>query len=213
MLRSEPPGTPPPPYPRPREDERRASFSQPSGSHRKYLICSASLSRETGPGVSVTTRPTERVAGPRSTLARVPHPPRGGCRSGERSAPEPSPSVVVGMSGKLDKPVPAGNFSLDFPGSQGSHAGHSGILQGDPKATNSGRFSEADFDRLMSMSKNGYLKRSDIGKFIAGNVAADPPRTLRGEDGGVPREGFRRARSAGGRDPEEQGDRSGEPDR
>jgi len=30
----------------------------------------------------------------------------------------------------LDTQVPAGLFSLDLPGSQGSHAGHSGILQG-----------------------------------------------------------------------------------
>jgi hypothetical protein len=81
---------------------------------------------------------------------------------------------MPGMSGKLDLPVPKGTLSLDFPGSQGSHAGHSGILQGDPTATNSGRFSSADFDALMKYAKNGYVSRSDIGKFIAANVAKDP---------------------------------------
>jgi hypothetical protein len=83
-------------------------------------------------------------------------------------------AFMPGMSGKLDLPVPSGTLSLDLPGSQGSHPGHSGILQGDPKATNSGRFSDQDFDRLMSFAKDGLIKRSDIGKFIAGNVAADP---------------------------------------
>src|SRR5215510_4635531 len=51
-------------------------------------------------------------------------------------------------SGKLEATVPAGLFSLEFPGSQGSHAGHSGILQGNPKELGSGRLSEADFKRL-----------------------------------------------------------------
>src|SRR5262249_40364486 len=37
-----------------------------------------------------------------------------------------------GISGStLDEPVPAGLFCLELPGSQGSHPGHSGILQGD----------------------------------------------------------------------------------
>lgn len=83
-------------------------------------------------------------------------------------------AFMPGMSGKLDLPVPKGTLSLDFPGSQGSHAGHSGILQGEPTATNSGRFSASDFDGLMKYAKDGYIKRSDIGKFIAANVAKDP---------------------------------------
>jgi hypothetical protein len=83
-------------------------------------------------------------------------------------------AFMPGMSGKLDKPVPDGTLSLDLSGSQGSHPGHSGILQGDPTATNSGRFSETDFAGLMKYAKNGYIKRSDIGKFIAENVAKDP---------------------------------------
>src|SRR5688500_6849182 len=41
-------------------------------------------------------------------------------------------AFMRGDSGKLNKPVPAGLFSLELPGSQGSHPGHSGILLGDP---------------------------------------------------------------------------------
>jgi hypothetical protein len=77
-------------------------------------------------------------------------------------------------SGKLDQPLPEGQFSLEFPGSQGSHPGHSGILQGNPLMLGSGRFSDEDFARLTSRAKNGYVKRSDIGKFIAENLRKDP---------------------------------------
>ncbi len=77
-------------------------------------------------------------------------------------------------SGKLDAAVPLGFFSLDFPGSQGSHPGHSGILQGDPETLNSGRFSQADFDRLTSRAADGLFKRSDVGAFIAENLVRDP---------------------------------------
>lgn len=52
----------------------------------------------------------------------------------------------------LDTPVPVGLFSLELPGSQGSHPGHSGILQGNPTALDSGRFSEEDFDRLAKLA-------------------------------------------------------------
>jgi hypothetical protein len=76
-------------------------------------------------------------------------------------------------SGKLDKPVPNGLFSLEFPGSQGSHPGHSGILQGDPEILGSGRLSEADFARLTSRAKDGWIKRSDVGRFIAENLLKD----------------------------------------
>jgi hypothetical protein len=79
-----------------------------------------------------------------------------------------------GNSGKLDKPVPSGLFSLEFPGSQGSHPGHSGILQGDPEIPDSGRLSEADFARLTSRAKDGWIKRSDVGRFIAENLLRDP---------------------------------------
>ena len=79
-----------------------------------------------------------------------------------------------GPSGELTQPVTAGLFSLDFPGSQGSHAGHSGILQSDPERPNSGAFNAANFDRLLSRAEGGYVKRSDIGKFIAENIKRDP---------------------------------------
>src|SRR5262249_28519748 len=42
----------------------------------------------------------------------------------------------------LDVRAPDGLFSLELPGSQGSHPGHSGILQGDPTTLASGRFSQ-----------------------------------------------------------------------
>lgn len=74
----------------------------------------------------------------------------------------------------LDVPAPAGLFSLELPGSQGSHPGHSGILQGDPAAMGSGRLSRADFDRLAGLAKDNFLKRSDVGRFIAQNLKRDP---------------------------------------
>ena len=83
-------------------------------------------------------------------------------------------AFMRGDSGKLDKPVPSGLFSLEFPGSQGSHPGHSGILQGDPKMLDSGRLSQADFARLTSRAKDGWIKRSDVGHFIAENLLRDP---------------------------------------
>ena len=79
-----------------------------------------------------------------------------------------------GETGKLDTPVPSGLFSLEFPGSQGSHPGHSGILQGDPGILGSGRLSETDFGRLTSRAKDGLIKRSDVGRFIAENLLRDP---------------------------------------
>ena len=80
---------------------------------------------------------------------------------------------MKGESGKLDKPVPSGLFSLEFPGSQGSHPGHSGILQSNPEILGSGRLSEADFARLTSRAENGLIKRSQVGSFIAENLLRD----------------------------------------
>jgi len=77
-------------------------------------------------------------------------------------------------SGKLDARTPNGFFSLEFPGSQGSHPGHSGILQGDPSVLDSGRLSEEDFARLIRPQKNGLIKRSDVAHFIAENLISDP---------------------------------------
>lgn len=87
-------------------------------------------------------------------------------------------------SGGLNEVVPDELFSLEFPGSQGSHQGHSGILQGDPKVLDSGRLNEENFARLISLANNGLIKRSDVGKFIAGNVFGDPNSTVLMEDTG-----------------------------
>jgi hypothetical protein len=81
---------------------------------------------------------------------------------------------MQGSSGKLDKIVPPGLFSLEFPGSQGSHPGHSRILQGDPASPGSGRLSEVDFVRLTSRANEGWITRSDVGRFIAENLFKDP---------------------------------------
>ena len=85
-------------------------------------------------------------------------------------------------SGKLDKSVPSGLFSLEFPGSQGSHPGHSGILQGDPEIPGSGRLSERDFARLTSRARDGWIKRSDVGRFIAENLLKDPKSKVFGKN-------------------------------
>ncbi|HMH53149.1 MAG TPA: hypothetical protein VK548_23125 [Candidatus Acidoferrum sp.] len=83
-------------------------------------------------------------------------------------------AFMLGVSGKLDTPVPSGLFSLELPGSQGSHPGHSGILQGDPLTPGSGRLSQADFARLTSRARDGWIARSDVGRFIAENLVRDP---------------------------------------
>ncbi|MGY6274609.1 hypothetical protein [Methylomonas sp. MgM2] len=83
-------------------------------------------------------------------------------------------AYMPGDSGKLDMPVPNGLFSLDFPGSQGSHPGHSGILQQAPDIPGSGRFSEENFERLTGRARDGWIKRSDVGRFIAENLLKDP---------------------------------------
>ena len=83
-------------------------------------------------------------------------------------------AFMQGDSGKLDKKVPSGLFSLEFPGSQGSHPGHSGILQGDPAIPGSGRLSRGDFARLVGRAKDGLIKRSEVGRFIAENLLKDP---------------------------------------
>jgi len=81
---------------------------------------------------------------------------------------------MKGATGQLDQPAPEGLFSLELPGSQGSHPGHSAILEGDPTVPGSGRFSEADFQRLVDRARDGLVKRSAVGGFIAGNLLRDP---------------------------------------
>ena len=79
-----------------------------------------------------------------------------------------------GESGALDRKAPDGLFSLELPGSLGAHYGDSGILIGDPHALGSGRWSEADFQRLAGHAEGGMLKRSAVATFIAENLARDP---------------------------------------
>ena len=82
-------------------------------------------------------------------------------------------AFMKGDSERLDKEVPSGLFSLEFPGSQGSHPGHSGILQGDPEVPDSGRLRPVNFARLANRAKEGLIKRSDVGRFIAENLFKD----------------------------------------
>jgi hypothetical protein len=79
-----------------------------------------------------------------------------------------------GRDGCLDRAVPAGQFSLEFPGSQGSHPGHSNILEGDPATPDSGRLSLPDFQRLARRATNGFIRHSDVAMFIADNLRRDP---------------------------------------
>jgi hypothetical protein len=78
------------------------------------------------------------------------------------------------LPARLDAPVPGGMFALDFPGSQGAHWGHSGILVGNPTVVGSGRWSAADFDRLMAKADSkGLLSTGAVGQFIAQNIRRD----------------------------------------
>ena len=81
-------------------------------------------------------------------------------------------------SGKLNRPVPDGQFSLNFPGSKGSHPGHSGILQGSPDLLDSGRFSSEDFKRFTDKATNGLITLSSVGEFIAENTVMDSKSNL-----------------------------------
>jgi hypothetical protein len=83
-------------------------------------------------------------------------------------------AFMRGDSGRLDRAVPSGLFSLEFPGSQGSHPGHSGILEADPDMPGSGRLSRSDFARLIVRANGGLLKRSEVGHYIAENLHRDP---------------------------------------
>jgi hypothetical protein len=73
----------------------------------------------------------------------------------------------------LDVPVPEAMFSLELPGSQGSHAGHSGILEANPKELDSGRLCIKIFQRLALLAVDDTIKRSDVGRFIAENLKRD----------------------------------------
>jgi len=83
-------------------------------------------------------------------------------------------AMMRGAAGRLDTKAPAGLFSLEFPGSQGSHPGHSGILQGDPTLLDSGQFSPEEYLRLVGKAEEGLVRRSAVASFIAENLAKDP---------------------------------------
>lgn len=81
--------------------------------------------------------------------------------------------------------APDGMFSLDFPTTQGAHPAHSFILMGNPHTRGSGRLDANNLGRLVhdksegghaETAANGELvvRRSELGKFIARNVACDP---------------------------------------
>jgi len=75
----------------------------------------------------------------------------------------------------VDAFVPSGWFNLHFGGSQGAHAGHSGILLDAPKEIGQGRFDQAQFDRLAGYADaNGHLSIDKVGDFIADNLKRDP---------------------------------------
>ena len=93
---------------------------------------------------------------------------------------------MKGSGDRLDVPVPGILFSLELPGSQGSHPGHSGILQGDPEQLASGRLSRADFDRLATHATNGLLTRTAVGRFIAENLRRDPKSKVGAGESGKP---------------------------
>lgn len=74
----------------------------------------------------------------------------------------------------VDSFVPSGMFSLQFGGSQGAHAGHSGILLGHPDEVGQGRLDQAQFDRLAGHADpDGRLSIDSIGDFIADNLKRD----------------------------------------
>ena len=82
---------------------------------------------------------------------------------------------VPDAAGRFAEATPDGLMSLDLAGSQGAHPGHSGIMLGDPRAIDSGRFSEADFARLARHAGvDGTLDERAVGRFIAENVGRDP---------------------------------------
>ena len=85
-------------------------------------------------------------------------------------------SSWVAPTNGTDTRVPSGTFSLQFGGSQGAHAGHSGILLDDPREVSRGRFDQDEFKRLTAYAdRNGRLSIDSIGNFIAENLKLDRP--------------------------------------
>jgi hypothetical protein len=78
-------------------------------------------------------------------------------------------------AGRVDPFVPSGMLSLQFGGSQGAHAGHSGILLDNPTEVSQGRLDRAQFDRLAGYADpDGRLSITSVGDFIAENLKRDP---------------------------------------
>lgn len=83
-------------------------------------------------------------------------------------------SRFVTSSSQATSMVPNGMFSLQFGGSQGAHAGHSGILLSNPKEANQGRLNMEEFNRLGEFTdQQGRLSVDAIGDFIADNLRRD----------------------------------------
>src|SRR5262249_37587702 len=91
-------------------------------------------------------------------------------------------ALVGSDSGKVGRSGPKGLFFVEFPGPQGLPRGPRGILQSNPETPGSGRLSEADFARLTSRAKDGWVKRSDVGCFIAENLIKDPKSRVFGKN-------------------------------
>ncbi|NBW82100.1 hypothetical protein EBR21_10155 [bacterium] len=96
-------------------------------------------------------------------------------------------TLMLGKSGKMDTPAPAGMFSLVFPGSQGSHAGDTGILKpqgrGEPGV---GRTDALRFDQLFPKKPDSdTITLSDIGRVIARDVYQDKNSLVFGRNAAV----------------------------
>jgi hypothetical protein len=88
-------------------------------------------------------------------------------------------NALVGPGGATLKEVPAGTFSIWYPGSSGAHPGHSGILMGDPSNVASGGYNEAKLNDLVDnyselIGGKRVISMASIGRYIAKNVVNDP---------------------------------------
>lgn len=92
---------------------------------------------------------------------------------------------LVGQDGTIVDPetkqavqVPSGYFGLWFPGSDGAHPAHTGIMMGNPSKPGTGTFNQQRLDDLNSYASvkdekgRDALTNRDIGKFIGTNVAS-----------------------------------------
>lgn len=74
--------------------------------------------------------------------------------------------------------APAGMFSLHFPSSVGAHAAHSFILMGNPRDLDSGGLNRKNLELLLGRAETTgdrrVVRRAELGRFVADNVACDP---------------------------------------